>query len=155
LGVAHEKTGLAAQVLASVGADPAALTEAVETAAPRRKAPTQGHLPFTAHAKRALELSYRESLDLDSDMTSTHHILLGILADDVNLAIQLLHEQFGITPPELRKAVLAALSGVAAAPANPAVGISDVLQRVNHLAGQLDRRLSRIETHLSLSTGEQ
>lgn len=104
LGLAVEPTGAARRVLQSLGADRATLAEALESVAPARPTTIAGHLPFTDRAKKSLEAAYKESLELDSDVISTEHILLGLLSD-ANLAVQLLHD-LGITPNEVRRAVL-------------------------------------------------
>lgn len=155
LGLAHEQTGVAGRVLHSVGADPATLTDALQAVAPARPHKTSGHLPFTPRAKRALEASYRESLERDSDVVSTEDILLGMLGTDgVNLAIRLLRDDVGITPKQLRSAILDARPNEAVRPA-ASVGLDDVLARLDHVATMMDKRLSAVEKRLADLTERQ
>jgi ATP-dependent Clp protease ATP-binding subunit ClpC len=52
----------------------------------------QGHIPFTAGAKKALELSLREALQLDHDYIGPEHLLLGTLREGDGGAVQVLTE---------------------------------------------------------------
>ena len=49
-----------------------------------------GHIPFTPRAKKVLELSLREALDLGHDYIGTEHILLGIVREGQGVAAQVL-----------------------------------------------------------------
>lgn len=159
LGLAREQTGIAGEVLASVGANPAALGERLELVAPARTERPQGHLPFTDRAKGALESSYRESLDLDADVIRTEHVLLGLIAGEANLAVQLLHEHLGVPPKQIRQAVNDALSGDIERAARPdrAVPITRPGQRASvstpDLASALDR-LARTTERLDQRLGD-
>jgi hypothetical protein len=131
LGLAAEPTGVARRVLQSLDADRDTLADALESVAPARTTPTTGHLPFTDRAKNSLEAAYKESLEFDSDIVSTEHILLGLLSD-ANLAVQLLRD-IGITPSDVRRTVLdSPPQNDFSAIANQLRQIADALDRTQH-----------------------
>jgi len=81
LGVLTVPEGLAAQTITALGVTPDAVQAAMEAGlAPATETPT-GHVPFSGPAKKAIELTARESLRLGHDFVGTEHILLGVLAD--------------------------------------------------------------------------
>jgi ATP-dependent Clp protease ATP-binding subunit ClpC len=51
-----------------------------------------GHIPFTPRAKKVLELSLREALQLHHDYIGTEHILLGLIREDKGVAAQIMRE---------------------------------------------------------------
>lgn len=129
LGLAAEPTGVARRVLQSLDVDRSTIAEALESVAPARKTPATGHLPFTDRAKKSLEAAYKESLELDSYMISTEHILLGLVSD-VNLAVELLQD-LGVTPNDVRRAVRESPSSAdLAAIANQLRQIAETLERI-------------------------
>jgi len=104
LGLVRESGGMAGQALASVGIS----LEAVRTrvAEVRGRGNRQsGHIPFTSQAKRAIELSLREALQLHDDHIGTEHILLGILRGGDQAATEVL-VGMGTDLTELRDRVL-------------------------------------------------
>jgi ATP-dependent Clp protease ATP-binding subunit ClpA len=68
----------------------------------------QGQMPFTPRAKKVLELSLRESLQLGHPDISAGHLLLALLREGEGVAVSAL-TQLGVEPPVLRSSVLAAL----------------------------------------------
>jgi ATP-dependent Clp protease ATP-binding subunit ClpA len=90
LGVIHEGEGVAAQALASLEIDLTAVREAVERLVPRGESTPSGHIPFTPHAKKVLELSLREALRLGHDYIGTEHILLGLVREREGMAAKAL-----------------------------------------------------------------
>lgn len=130
LGLAAEPTGAASRVLRSLGADLSTLAEALESVAPGRAARAAGHLPFTDRAKKSLEAAYKESLEYDSDVISTEHMLLGLLSD-ANLAVQLLHD-LGITPNDVRRAVQ---------DSPPPADFSAIANQLRQIADALDKTM--------------
>ena len=71
-----------------------------------RKSP--GHLPFTSHAKKVLELSLREAIAQRSKSIRDGHIALGLLREGQGLAAKVLHDR-GIDLQVLRADVSGAL----------------------------------------------
>src|SRR5699024_11466163 len=49
-----------------------------------------GHIPFTPRAKKVLELSLREALQLGHNYIGTEHILLGLLREGEGTAVKVL-----------------------------------------------------------------
>jgi ATP-dependent Clp protease ATP-binding subunit ClpA len=66
------------------------------------------HQPFSAKAKKSIELSLREALDLRHRELTEEHLLLGILREGTGLGAQILHEA-GVDLHDLRAAVIAGL----------------------------------------------
>jgi ATP-dependent Clp protease ATP-binding subunit ClpC len=62
----------------------------VEAMVGRGKASPRGHIPFTPRAKKVLELSLREALQLKHNHIGTEHILLGLVREGEGRAAQIL-----------------------------------------------------------------
>jgi ATP-dependent Clp protease ATP-binding subunit ClpA len=75
----------------------------------RRNRPTTGVIPFTARAKKVLELSLREALALRQKHIGTEHILLGVLREGEGLAAKILADA-GLDFAQLRQQILAAIA---------------------------------------------
>jgi ATP-dependent Clp protease ATP-binding subunit ClpA len=67
-----------------------------------------GHIPFTARAKKVLELSLREALRLHHKHIADGHILRGLLREGEGLAVRILVDA-GVDPDSLRRDVIAAV----------------------------------------------
>jgi ATP-dependent Clp protease ATP-binding subunit ClpA len=81
LGLLAEQAGIACRALTSLGLSPEGVRqEVVEIVGTGSKAPS-GHIPFTPRAKKTLELSLREALQLQHDHIGTEHLLLGLLKE--------------------------------------------------------------------------
>jgi ATP-dependent Clp protease ATP-binding subunit ClpA len=90
LGLIHEDEGVAAKALTSLGIRlPAVRRQVEEIIGHGKQAPT-GHIPFTPRAKKALELSLREALQLGQNYIGTEHILLGLIREGDGVAAQVL-----------------------------------------------------------------
>ena len=116
LGLIGEPEGLAARALQQMGVSLTALRESVEAIVGRGTANIAGHIPFTAPAKKVLELSLREALQLGHNYIGTEHILLGLVRLGDGPAAQALEQQAG-SLAAVREAVMSELSRVA-----PSVG---------------------------------
>ena len=90
LGLIHEGEGVAAKALESLGISLDAVRQQVEEIIGRGQQPPQGHIPFTPRAKKVLELSLRESLQLGHKYIGTEHILLGLIREGDGVAAQVL-----------------------------------------------------------------
>jgi len=77
---------VAAKVLESPGISLDAVRQQVEEIIGRGQQAPSGHIPFTKQAKKALELSLRESLQLGHNYIGTEHVLLGLIREAVNTA---------------------------------------------------------------------
>ena len=78
-----------ATVLQRSGLTSAEVETEIESAVGRRREPTKGHIPFSAGAKRALELSLPEAIASGHGL-GTEHLLLALMRERTGLAAQLL-----------------------------------------------------------------
>ena len=69
-----------------------------------------GHIPFTPRAKKVLELSLREALQLGHNYIGTEHILLGLIREGEGVAAQVL-VKLGADLNKVRQQVIQLLSG--------------------------------------------
>jgi len=90
LGLIREGEGAAAKALESLGISLDAVRQQVEEIIGRGQQVPSGHIPFTPRAKKVLELSLRESLQLGHSYIGTEHILLGLIREGDGVAAQVL-----------------------------------------------------------------
>ena len=90
LGLIHEHEGVAAKALESLDISLESVRAQVEEIIGRGGITPSGHIPFTPRAKKVLELSLRESLQLGHNYIGTEHILLGLLREGEGVAAQVL-----------------------------------------------------------------
>ena len=90
LGLIHEGEGVAAKALGSLGVSLQAVRAQVEEIIGQGQQAPSGHIPFTPRAKKVLELSLRESLQLGHNYIGTEHILLGLIREGDGVAAQVL-----------------------------------------------------------------
>src|SRR6202042_1972024 len=110
LGLIHEGEGLAAKALESLGISLEAVREKVEeTIGPAGSAPT-GSPPFTPRAKKVLELSLREALQLGHNYIGTEHMLLGLVREGEGAGAQVL-VGLGADLEQVRRQVIKLLAG--------------------------------------------
>jgi ATP-dependent Clp protease ATP-binding subunit ClpA len=109
LGLVHEGEGVAAKALESLGISLEAVRAQVEEIIEGTDAPN-GHIPFTPRAKKVLELSLREALQLGHNYIGTEHILLGLIREGEGVAAQVL-VKVGASLDRVRQQVIQLLSG--------------------------------------------
>ncbi|MFC6384957.1 ATP-dependent Clp protease ATP-binding subunit [Nesterenkonia lacusekhoensis] len=110
LGLIHEGEGVAAKALESLDISLQGVREKVqEKIGPGQNAPS-GHIPFTPRAKKVLELSLREALQLGHNYIGTEHILLGLIREGEGVAAQVLVEM-NADLNKVRQQVIQLLSG--------------------------------------------
>jgi hypothetical protein len=90
LAVAREGTGVGARTLEGLGFTLDEVRRRVEDMAGRGDSQQQGRLPFTAQAKRVLELSLREALQMGCNYIGSEHILLGLVHEGEGVAARVL-----------------------------------------------------------------
>ena len=90
LGLIRESDGVAAKALESLGISLDAVRQQVEEIIGRGEQAPSGSIPFTPRAKKVLELSLRESLQLRHNYIGTEHILLGLIREGDGVAAQVL-----------------------------------------------------------------
>ena len=90
LGLIREGEGVAAKALESLGISLEAVRQQVEEIIGQGQQAPSGHIPFTPRAKKVLELSLREALQLGHNYIGTEHILLGLIHEGHGVAAQVL-----------------------------------------------------------------
>jgi ATP-dependent Clp protease ATP-binding subunit ClpC len=93
LGLLATSDSLASASLIALGYTHDNVRDAVEAVVGRGKASPSGHVPFTPRAKKVLELSLREALQLKHNYIGTEHILLGLLREGGGRAAQILADK--------------------------------------------------------------
>jgi ATP-dependent Clp protease ATP-binding subunit ClpC len=110
LGLIHEGEGVAAKALESLGISLEAVRQEVEEIIGHGQQAQSGHIPFTPRAKKVLELSLREALQLGHDYIGTEHILLGLIREGEGVAAQVL-VKLGADLNRVRQQVIQLLAG--------------------------------------------
>src|SRR6266513_2991788 len=110
LGLIHEGEGVAAKALESLGISLEAVRQQVEEIIGQGQQAPSGHIPFTPRAKKVLELSLREALQLGHNYIGTEHILLGLIREGEGVAAQVL-QKLGADLNRVRQTVIQLLSG--------------------------------------------
>jgi len=157
LGLLADAGGTAARALESLGVTLDAAREQVREIIGEGQQAQQGHIPFTPRAKKVLELSLREALNLGDDHIGTEHLLLGLLAEADGVGAQIV-ERLGAS----RRAVVDKVIELTGAEPDPAAaeigpwprgarvrGVA--LSEVRDLLASIDRRLSALERHLGIA----
>jgi len=134
LGLIHEGEGVAAKAMESLGISLEAVRAQVEEIIGQGQQAPSGHIPFTPRAKKVLELSLREALQLGHNYIGTEHILLGLIREGEGVAAQVL-VKLGADLNRVRQQVIQLLSGyqgkeaVASGPAEGTQSTSLVLDQ--------------------------
>src|SRR5215210_4949757 len=125
LGLVSEGDGVAAKALESLGIAVEGVRQQVEEIIGQGQQAPSGHIPFTPRAKKVLELSLREALQLGHNYIGTEHILLGLIREGEGVAAQVL-VKLGADLNRVRQQVLQLLSGSQGSPRGkePAEGSS-------------------------------
>ena len=125
LGLIHEGEGVAAKALESLSISLEAVRSQVEDIIGQGGSSPSGHIPFTPRAKKVLELSLREALQLGHNYIGTEHILLGLIREGEGVAAQVL-VKLGADLSRVRQQVIQLLSGYS----GPAKGLAMLPPRV-------------------------
>src|SRR5918911_692868 len=121
LGLIHEGEGVAAKALESLGISLEAVRAQVEEIIGQGQSAPTGHIPFTPRAKKVLELSLREALQLGHNYIGTEHILLGLIREGEGVAAQVL-VKLGADLNKVRQQVIQLLSGYSGGKEKTAAG---------------------------------
>lgn len=115
LGLVGEDAGVGAKALRSLDVSRYAVRAQVVEIIGRGEATPGGEIPFTPRAKKVLELSLRESVELHHNYIGTEHLLLGLIAEGEGVAAQVL-ANLGVSLDVARARVLKLLNGGTEAP---------------------------------------
>jgi ATP-dependent Clp protease ATP-binding subunit ClpC len=111
LGLINEGDGVGAKALEAMQISTDTVRGRIEEITGRGQAPpTTGHIPFTPRAKKVLELSLREALQLGHNYIGTEHILLGLIHEGDGVAAQVL-VGLGVELDRTRQLVIEILTG--------------------------------------------
>jgi len=144
LGLIQEGEGVAAKALESMNISLEAVRNQVEEIIGRGSSAPTGHIPFTPRAKKVLELSLREALQLGHNYIGTEHILLGLIREGEGVAAQVL-TKLGADLDRVRNQVVQLLTGAAGtkevaqageAPAQGNLLLDQFGRNLTQLAGQ-------------------
>jgi len=118
LGLLGEPEGIASRALERFGMSLDGARDEVSAIVGTGNATVKGHIPFTPRAKKTLELSLREALQLHHNYIGTEHILLGVIREGQGVGAQVLRQHSA----ELLAVRMAVLDLVHTAPAEAALG---------------------------------
>ena len=141
LGLIHEGEGVAAKALESLGISLDAVRQQVEEIIGQGQQPPSGHIPFTPRAKKVMELSLREALQLGHNYIGTEHILLGLIHEGDGVAAQVL-AHLGADLNTVRQQVIQLIGGKQPEPGRRTL-------REGALVTELKARLDMVEGQLA------
>jgi ATP-dependent Clp protease ATP-binding subunit ClpA len=157
IGLLREGRGTAAMALESVDITLDAARREVEVIRGRGKNAPSGHIPFTPRAKKCLELSLREALQLGQNYIGTGHVLLALISQGDGAAVQTLG-RLGVDLDHLRARVTLELKDHPEDQGGGPPRARQVTPRqtdaVRNLLDTIDDRLSAIEQHLGITRAE-
>jgi ATP-dependent Clp protease ATP-binding subunit ClpC len=163
LGLLREHEGAAAEALRALGVSLGEVRRRVEEIIGRGKEQPSGHIPFTPRAKKVLELSLREALNLGHDYIGTEHILLGLVREGEGVAARVLTGMGATAERVLDKVIELTTERPSGRRVDPEAGavrlggspaqLHDIMTRLAAIDGRLAAiggRLTAIERHLGL-----
>ncbi|HVF04474.1 MAG TPA: ATP-dependent Clp protease ATP-binding subunit [Frankiaceae bacterium] len=142
LGLIHEGEGVAAKALESLGISLEGVRQQVEEIIGQGQQAPSGHIPFTPRAKKVLELSLREALQLGHNYIGTEHILLGLIREGEGVAAQVL-VKLGADLNRVRQQVIQLLSGYQGGKGEPAAGPGEGTPTTSLVLDQFGRNLTQ------------
>lgn len=154
LGLIHEEESMAARALGALGLTLEGAQAEVERRIGKGSEAPTGHIPFTPRAKKVLELSLRQALQLGHNYIGTEHILLGLLREGEGVAAQILMAKVEGGLDRVRDEVVKLLE-LSPALIERLKGIGGELQRTVPgtsllIEDELRKRLEAIEARLSV-----
>ncbi len=142
LGLIHEGEGVAAKALESLNISLEAVRSQVEEIIGQGQQAPSGHIPFTPRAKKVLELSLREALQLGHNYIGTEHILLGLIREGEGVAAQVL-VKLGADLNRVRQQVIQLLSGYQGKESATAAGPAEGAPSTSLVLDQFGRNLTQ------------
>jgi ATP-dependent Clp protease ATP-binding subunit ClpC len=142
LGLIHEGEGVAAKGLEALGISLEGVRAQVEEIIGQGQQAPSGHIPFTPRAKKVLELSLREALQLGHNYIGTEHILLGLIREGEGVAAQVL-VKLGADLNRVRQQVIQLLSGYQGKEAATSNGPAEGTPSTSLVLDQFGRNLTQ------------
>ena len=142
LGLIHEGEGVAAKALESLGINLDSVREQVQEIIGQGQQAPSGHIPFTPRAKKVLELSLREALQLGHSYIGTEHLLLGLIREGEGVAAQVL-TKLGADTNRVRQQVIQLLSGFQGKETVAVGGDNTEKQKGSQILDQFGRNLTQ------------
>jgi ATP-dependent Clp protease ATP-binding subunit ClpC len=142
LGLIHEGEGVAAKAMEGMRISLEAVRAQVEEIIGQGQQAPSGHIPFTPRAKKVLELSLREALQLGHNYIGTEHILLGLIREGEGVAAQVL-VKLGADLNRVRQQVIQLLSGYQGKEAVAANGPAEGTPSTSLVLDQFGRNLTQ------------
>ena len=142
LGLIHEGEGVAAKALEALGISLDGVREQVQEIIGQGQTAPTGHIPFTPRAKKVLELSLREALQLGHSYIGTEHLLLGLIREGEGVAAQVL-TKLGADTNRVRQQVIQLLSGFQGKEAVQVGGENNAPQKGSQILDQFGRNLTQ------------
>ncbi len=142
LGLIHEGEGVAAKALEALSISLEGVRAQVEEIIGQGQQAPSGHIPFTPRAKKVLELSLREALQLGHNYIGTEHILLGLIREGEGVAAQVL-VKLGADLTRVRQQVIQLLSGYQGKEAAPTSGPAEGTPSTSLVLDQFGRNLTQ------------
>jgi hypothetical protein len=156
LGLIREDEGVAAKALESLGISLQAVREQVEAIIGQGQQVPSDVIPFTPRAKKVLELSLRESLQLRHNYIGTEHILLGLLREGDGVAPQVL-VKLGADLNRVRQQVIGLISGQQPQPGRlppregaPATEVQDRMDVIEARLNAIEVLLAAVEQRVGI-----
>ena len=142
LGLIHEGEGVAAKGLEALGISLEGVPAQVDEIIGQGQQAPSGHIPFTPRAKKVLELSLREALQLGHNYIGTEHILLGLIREGEGVAAQVL-VKLGADLNRVRQQVIQLLSGYQGKEAATSGGPAEGTPSTSLVLDQFGRNLTQ------------
>ena len=142
LGLILEGEGVAAKALEARNISLEGVRAQVEEIIGQGQQAPSGHIPFTPRAKKVLELSLREALQLGHNYIGTEHILLGLIREGEGVAAQVL-VKLGADLNRVRQQVIQLLSGYQGKEAATSSGPAEGTPSTSLVLDQFGRNLTQ------------
>ena len=146
LGLIDEKEGIAAKVFQEIGIAFNDIRAAIKDVVTEGTSESYEHIPFTPRAKKVLELSLREALQMGHNYIGTEHILLGLLREGEGVAARVLNS-LGVTLNNVKEKVKEILNRQSLyADSDPKTGQASMPNRTLKMLNQFGRELTKLAT---------
>lgn len=143
LGLLDEQEGIASKVLLEMGFSGEEIKLAVKAVVTEGSSDSYEHIPFTPRAKKVLELSLREALQMGHNYIGTEHILLGLLREGEGVAARVLNSM-GINLDNTKEVIKEVLRKYPFYSANDNISVGKSQKKVLKTLSQFGRDLSSL-----------